>query len=252
MTTIGAKSALSQVQIWERLQVVIGEAGREGTYTCRVSDIKGDRLLISRPVFEYGHSLLADNRIVSVRFTRADAAYSFLARIKETEPKSSDAMYLLDLGEVRRLQRRRFVRLDFSMAVQYTVVSRPLREPVALSGERFVATRSVNLSAGGVLIFAEQDIKADSVVLLSLSDGRLKRMPTYVVTACRQLRAMENKQGVAGLEFILKEDLHRHFTGAELAFIPEEAQQFDGRMQNDLVRELFGVELSMRQRGIAS
>jgi len=239
-----------QLLIWERLRLTVGKEGQEGNYSCRLSDIKRDRLIISRPHFERGHTLLADNRVVTVYCTRADAVYAFSARIKETQPKSPDTMYLLDLGSIKRVQRRRFVRIDTMMRVNYAVLPRPIKDPINLAILPMVATRSINLSAGGMLIAVEDNVGVDDLLLISFEPCGLTKLPQYILAACRHSGTDNDKQRVAGMEFILQEDLPRYLSKSEERLIPKEAILFDDRMQNVLVSEIFSEQLVMRQKGL--
>ena len=235
--------------IWERLRLTVGEEGQEGIYSCRLSDIKQDRLTISRPHFERGHSLLADNRAVTVYCTRSDAVYAFSARIKETLPKSPDTMYLMDLGSIKRVQRRRFVRIDAMIRVNYAVLTRPLKNPVDLDKISMTTARSINLSAGGMLIAADE-VGVDDLLLLAIDSYSLTKLPRYLLAACRHSGKDGDKQRVAGVEFILREDLPRYLNKSEVKLIPKEALLFDDRMQNGLVSEIFNEQLVMRQKGL--
>ncbi len=236
--------------IWERLHIQAGEEGRKGTYVCRIEDIAEDHLVISRPQFESGYSLLADNRRVVVHCARADAAYSFTARIKEMQPKSPTSMYLLDIGRISRLQRRRFVRLDIAVRLQYRIIARPIRRPVILTTHNLLDSISMNLSAGGFLIAAPKPIKPDDLLMLLIAPCKFGNLPRWMLAACRHVQTLEGGQRAAGAEFILKEDLPRHLNSSEMGRVPESLTLFDDKMQNHLVAELFAEQLLMRQKGI--
>ncbi|MCK5126301.1 MAG: flagellar brake domain-containing protein [candidate division Zixibacteria bacterium] len=238
------------IKIWEKLHLAIGEPGKEGVYSCRVSDIKADKLIISNPAFQYGDSLLANNRVVQVRFTRADAAYSFKATLQEAKPKAPDTMLLVNLGKVERLQRRRFVRLDMVLPITYKIIVKPIDEPVSLNGEGLHKVRSLNVSAGGVLLQSMSQIKVNNLLLLDCSKCGLANLPSVVVAICRYVRQDEKKHWLAGLEFLLKDDLPKHLGKAERANLPHNSQGFESRLQNALVTELFTEQLIMRQKGI--
>jgi c-di-GMP-binding flagellar brake protein YcgR len=242
--------AIQSIQLWERLMLVTGDAGAETYYSCRVADILPDRLVISRPVYERGRSLLADNRLVDVVFTRADSAYAFGARIRETEPKSEDQMWLLELGAIQRLQRRRFVRIDKTEPVRYQILSHPLAAAPNCDAAQFITTRTVNISAGGMLIKAEQQLASSVPLRLDLSPSGIKNLPRYLIAVCRHCRTDDNQQLMAGIEFLLDEDLFRHFKSSEVDLLPVEVRRFDFHMQNALVAEIFAEQILMRQKGL--
>jgi len=236
--------------IWERLHIEVGEERKKGTYTCRIEDIAEDHLIISRPEFKSGQSLLADDRIVTVSCSRADAAYSFTARIAEMRPKSTTSMYLRDMGRVSRMQRRRFVRLDICLKLRYKTLARPLHQPVALTTHDLTESHALNLSAGGLLIIVENQIELNDPLMLLIAGGKFRHLPRWMIAACRHMRTMDGGQRAAGIEFILKEDLPRYLKSSELKYLPKSLTLFDDKMQNRLVGELFAEQLLMRQKGI--
>lgn len=239
-----------KVQVWEKLNLAVGEIGKEGVYACRVIDIHKDKLVISRPVFQYGDSLLANNRPVQARFTRADAAYSFKARIVEPEKAKDDEMYLVECGKVERLQRRRFVRLDLVYPVQYKLLRKPIKEPIELQGRGFYVGRTLNMSAGGILLQSEHKIKTNQLILIDFQDCKLENLPRFVLGMCRQDRQDDKGNYLSGLEFLLEDDLHKFLSHEELKLVPASARKYDNRLQNALVTELFTEQLLMRKKGI--
>ncbi len=250
MPTTQATKRSFAFHIWERLRLQVGGDDNAGMYSCRISDIVDDHLVISRPYFEGGKSLLADNRIVTAYCARADAAYSFTARIKETEPKSSDTMYLLDIGPVTRSQRRRFVRLDIVMPLKYRLIPRPVANPVVLATHDMTDSRTINLSAGGMLIGVSEGIKADDLLVLAMETAQFTHLPRWLLAACRHSSVGENGERVAGVEIILREDVPRYLNNTEARHVPDNLTLFDDKMQNGFVSELFAEQLLMRQKGI--
>jgi c-di-GMP-binding flagellar brake protein YcgR len=236
--------------IWERLHIEIGEERKKGIYTCRIEDIGDDYLIVNRPEFKSGQSLLADNRIVHVNCARDDAAYTFSARIAEMRPKSSTSMYLKDLSRISRLQRRRFVRLDICLMLKYKILSRPIHRPIVLTTHDLVESHSINFSAGGLLITVEKPIRVDDALVLLINVGKYRHLPRWMIAACRHTRTLEGGRTTAGVEFILEEDIPRYFKDSEMKYLPESLKLFDDKMQNRLVGELFAEQLLMRQKGI--
>lgn len=227
-----------------------GNDDTAGMYSCRISDIADDHLVISRPYFEGGNSLLADNRIVTVYCTRADAAYSFSARIKETEPKSVDTMYLLNMGPVTRSQRRRFVRLNIDVPLKYRRIPHPVSAPVLLATHDMTDSRSIDLSAGGMLIGVSDTVKSDDLLALAMQASQFAQLPHWLLATCRHISVGSAGERMAGIELILRDDLPRYLNNTEARHIPEDLTLFDDKMQNAFASELFAEQLLMRQKGI--
>lgn len=250
MPTTQADTRSFTFHVWERLRLQVGDDNQAGMYSCRISDIADDHLVISRPYFEGGSTLLADNRIVTAYSARADAAYSFTARVKETEPKSADTMYLLDMGPVTRSQRRRFVRLDLVVPLKYRRIRRPVSQAVVLATHDMTDSHSINLSAGGMLIGVSKEVAVDDYLILAVESDGFTHLPRWLLAACRHVSVAENGERVAGIEIILREDLPRYLTNAEARHVPDNLILFDDKMQNAFVSELFSEQLLMRQKGI--
>lgn len=251
MTTTLMEIDNRSLQVWERLRLVVGEAGQEGIYYSHVADIQDDRIAISRPVFERGCPLLSEGSLVSVSYTREDAAYAFTARLTEAKPVSPDVVWLVEQDEIKRFQRRDFVRLELNMPLKYQLLPLAIKDKPLESDDSFEITRTINLSAAGVLMPVDEKVTPQSLMLLDFSLCSLTKMPRYVISLCRQVHREQAQEGrVAGVEFILSEKLFRYLKPNELALFPDEAKRFDARRQNALVYELFTEQVMRRQKGL--
>ena len=251
MYALRQENALYQVKIWERLQLAVGEPGKEGFYTCRVIDVADDCIVIDRPIFDRGHSLLANGRVVSANFTRVDAAYSFSARLRELSPKSPVKMLLTETSTVHRLQRRRYVRIEKAIMLKYAVIKRPIAERLEIEFDQIEdSVYSLNISAGGLAITIKEKLPDGAILLLDFTRADLIKLPEYMLAICRHVRTDENKQLIAGLEFMLNEDLRQFFEVKEIKLIPELYTNFSIHTQNELTSELFSEQLALRQKGL--
>ena len=113
-----------------------------------------------------------------------------------------------------------------------------------------VRSSSFNLSAGGLLIKINGHIAPDDILFLVLQDCHLKKLPSLLLAVCRYTGIRESNIPVAGIEFILNEDLPRYLKPGELKHIPPAAMQFNDRMQNELVSDIFSEQVIMRQKGL--
>ena len=249
MNEVSVNSVKSQPRLWERLQLIVGDDGREGVYNCRISDILHDYMMISRPEFAHGYSLLADNRKVTVNFVRPDASYSFTARIRECQPKSNREMMLVQLGEINRIQRRRFVRLEKIFDVGYRHLDQSWNADVDFKKE-FNTGHCLNISAGGILFEAKDTFEVGQLLFLNFSACPFNNMPDFVLGVVRQSRQREDHNPACGVEFILREDLRYFFKENEEVVLPVPARIFDLKIQNELVNELFSVQLDLRRKGL--
>lgn len=250
MTTTLTKVDNHPLQVWERLRLVVDEDGQEGVYYSHVADIRDDRLVIGRPIFEHGSPLLSEGSSVSVSFAREDASYAFTAQVTEAKPNSPDFVWLVERDEIKRFQRRDFIRLELNIPLKYKLLPSAIKDKPLEPDDIFEITRTINFSAAGVLFPVDEKVAAHSLMLLDFSLCSLAKMPRYVISLCRQVHREQNQESkVAGVEFILSERLFRYLKPNELALFPDEAKRFDARRQNALVHELFVEQTMRRQKG---
>jgi c-di-GMP-binding flagellar brake protein YcgR len=161
-------------------------------------------------------------------------------------------MVLVEMGRIKRMQRRRYVRLNKVINLSYQFVTRPVKKPIPIDGGEKHTSRSINLSAAGVLLLLDDDtrVQMDDFLLLSFEPNNLKHLPEHIMAVVRHVTVNEQQVRMAGVEFIIKEDLPRHFKVDQFKLLPAEVKVFDDRQLNQLVSELFTEEVNMRQKGL--
>jgi len=131
---------------------------------------------------------LASGKAICIRFTRDhDAAYLFTAPLLDTRPDSHAQLWVAWPTAVHRVQARRHVRLH--ILVDLTWAPAGPRRLSSIDAERPWRTgRTLDLSAGGLSLFTDDDLRVGSVLIVQLQiPGRTD--PVELAARTRVVRA---------------------------------------------------------------
>jgi len=235
------------LQLWDRIEISVSRGDRKGMYVARVEDIGHDSLKATRPDFIGGYKLLTGPVDVMVSFMRPDAMYQFTARLRAIANSRTEQVELYNPGEIKRVQRRNFVRINRSLELKYRLVKKAGAE--SLTGESgWINSCTENISAGGMLMKANDGIQVDDLLLMRI-EIREAITPGLVIARC--VRLVEKEDLIyAGVAYIIREELPRHFSRSEIAELPEGVDRFDRLCQNKLVQSIFTEQIKERQKGL--
>lgn len=238
------------LKLWERLEIVVGDDRDGGRYVSRIEDFLDDRIVIDQPEFLTGNVLLTDNCDVSVLVTRKDAVYRFHSTLTKDDGKDHLSYSISKPTKVQRLQRRMFFRVDLLTKVNYSRMSADNSRAgvVEFGDSRSVST--INVSGGGMLLNAPAEMSPDDLLLLKVQLFAELKLPETVLGICRRVVTEKDKL-VAGVEFVLAEQLNLHLTKNQVASLPSSVKLFDRLVQNRLVTSIFQKQVEMRGRGMA-
>jgi len=240
------KNADYPFDIWEKLEIVVEEKGESGIYIARIEDFDSNGIVITKPEWIRGGKFLVSNTRVFVRFVKSDAMYHFPAHTRPLDGKMADKLQLYNIGSIRRLQRREFVRIDYRTKLSYTIINNLKDEKQEFS---WFPSQTVNISAGGLLIQISSKIKEGDLVLLKMESYATMNIPRFIVALCRRLIS-KNESLLAGVEFIIAEKLHKYFKPEELNKLPIQVKKFDIQNQNKMVRFVFEEQIEERKKGL--
>ena len=243
--TSGKKRPLD---LWDKIEIVIERDGQQGLYITRVEDIGPNKIVAAKPEFVEGNRLLTENAAVYVQFRKPDAMYRYPARIKSIPGKNDNAVELLLLGKMERVQRRNFVRIDMKIGLKFSIlkkteISDKLLEPC------WRDSFSRNVSAGGMLMNVGEDIVEGDILMVRIGDNNVTGLPRLLTVLCCRIVSLREDR-FAGVEFIKNENMHLYFTPKEISSLPSQIQQFDNNVQNRMVRFVFEQQLKERQKGL--
>ena len=242
-------NATSELQIWEKLRILVGDERDAGVYVARIEEFINGGIIITNPEFASGNSLLRNDIPVIVQITRKDAAYQFHSRIRVQGDDASRRFILTPPRGLQRVQRRMFARVDFPTRVVYAPLPTDSKWQDWENNGSWCETKADNLSAGGLLIESSEDMTVGMLVALWIDELREIGLPTDYLAVCRRSFLNEGKR-YAGFEFISGSDLSRYLSKGDISRLPAKYKQFDRRIQDRLVTFLFQKQIELRQKGL--
>lgn len=241
---------LSQpLKLWEKLEIVVNEGDETGRYLARIEDFSEEGIVISRPEFVRGGALLRQNRDVIVEVTREDAAYQFYSCIRRVTTHAKTIYLLTFPVDARRLQRRRFVRIDIYKRVSYANLTRHKREHNVGDWVTWQESSIVNISGGGMLIKADENLAPRDLLLVKIDFFPEIGLPDTIAAICRRTFRQENGF-LVGIEFLLSQRLGHYFKKGEFKNLPQSVRDFDPTAQNKLVVYIFHQQIELRKKGL--
>jgi hypothetical protein len=201
-------------------------------YSSRVLGVEGQRLRINLPRRIAGNGYLRTSRpvvlnfIIDNQFYRCPAAY---------EADDEHTRELVINGPIEPTTRRGHGRRPMQAHLGYAPVSDFSLSRGAFANLRWKQSMTIDLSGGGALFQVPFQAPVDSYLLINLE------IPTFhgsffVFGQVRWVGLSETKRRfyLCGVQFILREDLHRHFSDRALSELPAIILSFDKKMQMEL------------------
>jgi c-di-GMP-binding flagellar brake protein YcgR len=250
MATIKTARSSSAIplSLWDRIELVVGEEGHQGIYVSRIEDIGKENLIVSKPDFIGGKTLLTANSRVYIHFMRPDALYRFSASLKVLPDRSGGEVQLHSFGSVERVQRRQFVRVSFRSELRYAFLNN-ISAGIGLSEIKWYNSYTSNISAGGLLMKADDKVKKSDLILIKLGKYQMMGIPRLVAAICCRIVRLEDGR-FAGVEFITDRMLAQHFSANEIAQLPSQVKSFTSHIQNNIVKYIFEQQVRERQKGL--
>jgi len=233
------------LELWEKIEIQVEENGDRGIYISRVEDFTKDGIVITKPEYASGSKLLMANATVYVGFMKSDAMYGFTARMKPCHENPPGRILLYSIGSVKRMQRREFVRIEYTTSLKYTV----LKTKGDIQNYNWHSSLSYNISAGGMLLGVDGEVREGELLLLMITNHARLGIPRFVTAICR--RITERKDDIkAGVEFIRDDMLSKYFSEEQVDRLPSQVKKFNSRIQNKLVRFVFEEQVRERNKGL--
>ena len=237
------------LKVWEKIDIIVGEGPDAGRYVSRIEDFINNGIVITQPEFIEGNILLREGAQVTVRVTRNDAAYQFYSSIKQGSLKNRKYLILTPPKNIQRVQRRLFVRIELSDRVRYANLEPVKNGVVDIEKLSWQQSHTFDISGGGLLLHVTDEVKSKDLLLMQVNYFREMKLPEYVVGCCKRT-CLKNENRCAGVEFVISNQLSRHFSPKELKILPTAVTDFDRRAQDRLVNDIFRRQIELRQKGL--
>ena len=237
------------VKLWEKIEIVIGEGEKAGHFTARVEDFLAEGIIIGSPEFLRGNTLLRENSDVMLLITKEDAVYQCVSRIRRLQGNDKKLYILSPPRNIRRVQRRQFVRIDWLLPIKYTKVVPVMDWEEYEERAVWQESKIINISGGGALMDIDENIELEDRLLLNIPNFADMGLPQIVAALCRRII---NRRGcaLAGVEFVVADVLKKHFSREDLERLPRCIQHFGRMAQNRLVTEIFHKQIEFRKKGL--
>jgi len=141
-------------------KVEVARRGEPEFYPALIQDVAGDAICITVPYLHGIPLILVPGDWVDVRVIECDATYHFTSMVLGRR-RDKIPLYALSVpGEVKRVQRRHFVRLETLLEVRYAPLVDGDGEPV------FRIARAIDISGGGMRLVTDQPLDVGDRLLL--------------------------------------------------------------------------------------
>jgi hypothetical protein len=242
-------SGPTELKVWERIILVVGEGADAGIYDARIEDFINGGILVTNPEFVSGNTLLRQGMVISVQVNRDDAAYQFQSRVHQHGNGSVKHIILTPPKRLQRVQRRMFVRVEVSARVDFALV------PENVDWSRWEETlpwqmsRLLDISGGGVALRTAETIAPRTMAVLKIDFFPEAGLPAFVLGRTMRMFARATEL-YCGLQFILGDQVRDYLSGAALKGLPGCLTGFDPHSQDRLATYLFRKQVELRQKGL--
>lgn len=244
MNAVRSEAARSTLNIWEKIILLSGDEPSQGRYQARVEHLINGGIIITQPELLSGETLLREQAPVIVQFIRQDAVYEFASSIKRMMVEGSPRIVLTPARSVRRVQRRLFVRVQVRKAVDYL----PLTSDIS-SSSSWHASNLVDISAGGLLLESDGELLPQALVAVRSPFFAELELPDRLIARV-QRTDRQQKRSLAGLQFLLQDELLPLISAELQAQVLQQAVPLDRQLQNRVVSRVFQLQVKLRQKGL--
>ncbi|MFH1891338.1 MAG: flagellar brake protein [Candidatus Zixiibacteriota bacterium] len=243
-----AKLVTPELSIWDKLELEFLLGGRSGTYLTRIEGFEEECPIIARPEWLSGEPLFCEGSPCGVTYFGPVCAYRFASKVLRSFTSNQREMYVLAAPRsFERIQRRRFARVEISIAFRFKEVSRVIAGTERYDDLEWQHSSTHDLSAGGILFSSDHAIKPGSILSVQLS---LPATGWVFRTLAKVARCERDAAGMwlIGFELISREEFSVKIGNIDLSFFPEPYQTFGENERNLISNFVFNEEVKIRRR----
>jgi c-di-GMP-binding flagellar brake protein YcgR len=231
--------------LWDRVVLILENCGERSEFASRIEDIRHDSYVLEMPLRQSGEFHLHKGDAVEVVFSRRDAVYSFKASILDLFESDERTMRIEKTSEIKRIQRRKYVRLDLSGKMQFRIldIAKSNNPGPDLSGTL------LNISAGGVLFESPVKVAEKEFIIVSFT---LKGRQTLdgILAVTKRCEGSRAKGYLVGAEFVTRRNSSDHDIEHFDEFLPPGAGTFDENLQKLVVQFIYNQQVELRKKGL--
>lgn len=237
------------LKIWDQLEIIVGEGEQAGKYRARIEDFINGGIVITSPEYVEGNTLLRQDIDVTVNICRDDAVYQFSSQIRQRTSTHRRYLILTPPRNVRRVQRRLFVRIEAIERLEYAAINPTLEWQDYEDRATWHPSKTVDISGGGLLMKVGDDVSVKDLIFLKIGFFADLSLPDVVVGVCRRIFS-RGRARLAGIEIVLASRMEKYFRRDEMRRLPRAVLEFDGKAQDRLVNYVFNKQIEMRNKGV--
>jgi len=240
----------NMVSLWERLEFRVSKSDGQASFVTRINDMEKELLLVENPIRVAGDFQLEAGQQLEVVFNREDASYTFDATVVAIDPNNENLTTIQPLSDVRRSQRRQFVRIDIAGEISFKTFD------LKTSGEELLSLDKkgelLNVSAGGILLCTEEKLRKDDIVLLNFRLKNSQRLENILGIVKRFEQADqsddEDANYLVGIEFLSKEKALEIIPASQAEYLPSSINYFSEALEKLVVHFVYKQQVESRKR----
>ncbi|MCD6162458.1 MAG: PilZ domain-containing protein [candidate division Zixibacteria bacterium] len=241
---------IDMLDLWERLELKLDIDDSAACYITRIEDIDKDALTVECPIRISGDLELSPGQNIEVVFNRPDASYGFTAIVAAIDSDRENMTTLKPVSEVKRSQKRRFVRIDIAGDIVFRILDSSADNKGAFSGDR--KGELLNISAGGILITVDEPVKQNDILLLNfwMKDNQRLSNILGVVKRAEQSANSDNLESehLVGVEFLSKESVPKYIPWNLAEILPPDTNFFNDALQELIVAFVYKQQVDLRTK----
>jgi hypothetical protein len=174
---------------------------------------------------------LVHNQIVTAQIEYKGEPLALRAQLKRNQ---GGKCILILQNKVIPLARRRFMRIQSNGVARLAVCPTVNFDPSRMNRLRWLETPAENVSSGGARISLPNTIEARTFLFINLMVEELE-LPALLMGVVRHCHRLGNGSYSIGIEFIVREERHHHFSATLTRRLPQAVFQYssvDRDMEN--------------------
>jgi len=240
----------NMVNLWERLELKAQKGDSVACFVTRLGDIDKEQLVVEQPIRISGNLELEAGQQLEVVFNREDASYTFNAIVVSIDSNNDNLTTLQATSDVRRTQRRRFVRIDIAGNITFKLVELNVNKQEILSLDKKGVL--LNVSAGGILLSTSEQLKQSDLILMNFWLKNSQRLDN-VLGLVKRLELSEQSDSqrdeyLVGVEFITKEKAAEIIPSKLADLLPTGINYFNEALEKLVVQFVYKQQVETRKR----
>jgi c-di-GMP-binding flagellar brake protein YcgR len=243
------QTIVGPLKIWDKLELVFEEEGKQGRYRTRVEDVEGDSLVIDRPSLLTGDALFRVGAAFVAWFIKSDSAYTFAGRVLRKNEGDLDVYCISKPSSVDRNQRRRFYRIADDSPVSVILADHIIKDQNPECEVKVFEGIAIDISGNGMHLRSKLDASVGTKVLLTPRFKDLKREFFLIGVIRRKVSDEDNWHGY-GIEFFTIEEVRQLFSSFPAHILPKEYLTFNENQRSLLLNHIFAKQLALKKKGL--